>query len=267
MELLNEKEFETYVRRNYEFMFELENPNVSNELPGTCDVCQREAFLKVHSRSFQSPYNYVIDKLPRFMTFVIECPQCRRLSFITTVELATDKTTVVKDDEGNEEEEMVKVYQFYKLFRLPIMEESFANKDIPNEYSSLKDTVSEASFCLSHSRNIAAAILFRRAIQILAKDVLGATGKTLQSQLDWLKTSKNKLGIDLADIFHENAQIIKDIGNQGAHPDDDVTLHNFSKKDADGLHDLFISIIHEIFVKPANDKALREELKKSRKLK
>ena len=74
------------------------------------------------------------------------------------------------------------------------------------------------------------------------------------------------MGIDLVDVFHDNAKIIKDSGNQGAHPDDDITLHVFTKEDAEGLHDLFISIVHEVFVKPAKIKSLQEELKKNRKL-
>jgi hypothetical protein len=263
MELLNEREFEEHIRRNYECFIELGTSDISSEFPGKCDICQRDAFLKVHSRTYQQAY-YRNDGLPLFVTFFIECPSCRRKSFIKTVQLTNEKPTGKKDEYGDDE--TITVYQYFKLFRLPTIEESFANKDIPVEYASLKDTVSEASFCLSHSRNIAAAILFRRAIQVLAKDILGASGKTLHLQLEWLKTNKNNLGIDLINVFHDNAKIIKDIGNQGAHPDDDTTLHNFTKEDADGLHDLFISIVHEIFVKPAKLKALQDDLKKSRKL-
>lgn len=263
MELLNEEEFEKYIRRNHDCIIELTNSEINSEFPASCDVCQRDAFLKVHNRTFQRAYQRD-EGLPRFVSFFIECPQCRRKSFLQTLEFQKHVTNGKKGKYG--EDAYDTIYQYFKLYRLPTMEESFANKDIPEEFVSLKDTVSEASFCLSHSRNVAAAILYRRAIQILAKDILGATGKTLFLQLEWLKSNKNKLGVDLAEIFHDNAKIIKDIGNQGAHPDDDITLHNFTKEDANGLHDLFISIVHEIFVKPAKMKALQEELKKSRKL-
>lgn len=264
MELFNEEEFEKYIRQNYECIIELNGPEISTEMSGTCDVCQRDAFLKIHSKTYQQAY-YRENGLPRFVTFLIECPQCRRKSFLKTVQFLTYKPTGKKDEDGEDENDVT--YQHFKLFRLPTIEESFVNKDIPEEYISLKDTVSEASFCLSHSRNISAAILFRRAIQVLAKEILGATGKTLHLQLEWLKTNKNKLNIDLVEIFHDNAKIIKDIGNQGAHPDDDITLHNFTKEDAEGLHDLFLSIIHEIFVKPTKLKAIQDELKLNRKLK
>lgn len=260
MELFDEDKFEEYIRRNFKSILEISSADYSSEGAGTCDVCQREAFLKIHSRSFTKG---LYDKeIPRFVVFFIECPKCRSKSFINTIQLTT--TRLVKDEEGDTSNE--NRFQFYQLYRLPTSEESFVNNDIPEEYVSLKDTVSEAVFCLLHGRNIAAAILFRRAIQILTKDVLGAKGDSLYKQLEWLKVNTNNLGITLIDVFHDNAKIIKDIGNQGAHPDNDVTLHNFTKEDADGLHDLFLSIIHEVFVKPAKLKALQDDLRKSRKL-
>jgi len=263
VELFDENEFSEYVRQNYQCLFETDNPFVESEISGTCDVCQREAFLKVHSSANQGIIGWNTG-MPTFVTYFIECPRCRRKSILTTVRLTKDQSAGKKDINGKNE--IKKMFQIFRLFRLPTGEEAFINKDIPAEYASLKNAVAEATYCLAHSKNIAAAILFRRAIQILTKDILGASGKTLHSQLEWLKVNKNKMGIDLVDVFHDNAKIIKDSGNQGAHPDDDITLHVFTKEDAEGLHDLFISIVHEVFVKPAKIKSLQEELKKNRKL-
>jgi hypothetical protein len=264
MELLNEEEFELYIKTNYECIVELKNEDIKTEMSGQCDVCQQHAFLKVHSRTFNSTYYSRSEIYPQLVNFLVECPNCRRLSFLLTVQFAQFTPTGTKDEYG--EDDFNTTYQFYKLCRIPTIEENFANKDIPDEYKSLKETIIEASFCLSHNRNIAAAILFRRAIQILAKDILGAIGKTLYLQLEWLKNNKNKLAIDLSAVFHDNAKIVKDIGNQGAHPDDDISLQIFTKDDANGLHDLFVSIIHEVFIKPEKMKAIQEELRKSRKL-
>jgi hypothetical protein len=256
MKLINEEEFRNYVRLNFEMIYESPASELKEqELPGKCDFCQKEAFLKIHALRYQQGY-YREDGVPYFVTFFIECPQCRRKSFIKTVQLQVYKPTGNKDAYG--EDETSAVFQFFKLFRLPSAEESYENKDIPEEYVSLKATVTEASFCLSHSKNIAATILFRRALQILAKDVLGAPGTTLNSQLNWLKTNPNALGIEIGAVFHDNAEIIRKIGNQGAHPDEDATLHNFTKEDAEGLHDLFISIIHELFISPAKLKAIQD---------
>lgn len=259
MELINENEFENYIKENYECIYESESSYVSDEAPGTCDSCKRDVFLKIYARSYNQPYD---NELPKFINIFIECPSCRRKSFLQTVQFIEQKSLI-----ENNSTKYQYTYRLYKLYRLPVSGENYINKDIPNKYVSLKKTAIEADYCLSNSKFLASAILYRRAIQILAKDVLGSKGNTLFKQLEWLKTNENLLKIDLSEIFHDNVKIIKDIGNQGAHPDDDITLHDFTKDDAFGLHDLFISIIHEIFVKPEKMKALQEELKKNRKLK
>lgn len=261
MKLIDKNEFEEYIKNNYECILESNETSLSQELSGTCDSCKRDVFLKVYSKTYEQPY-YSDDGLPRFVNIYLECPSCRRKSFIQTVQFVEQKA--IKEGASTHYEY---TYRLYKLYRLPVSGENNINEDIPKQYSSLIKTSNEADYCLSNSKFIASSILFRRAIQILAKDVLGAKGKTLFKQLEWLQSNENLLKIDLTEVFHDNAEIIKDVGNQGAHPDDDITLHDFTKDDAYGLHDLFLSIIHEIFVKPAKMKALQDELKKNRKLK
>ncbi len=102
---------------------------------------------------------------------------------------------------------------------------------------------------------------------MIAKNVLGAKGKTLFNQLEWLKENANLLNIDLTELFHDNSQLIKDVGNQAAHPDDDITLQEFTKDDVNKLYDLFLIIVNEIFIKPEKIKKIQEELKEKRKLK
>jgi hypothetical protein len=264
MELLNLEEFEKYIRTNFDLILETKTTEFNSELGSHCDSCQRDVFMKIHSRMYNQTY-YRENTIPDFMTYFMECPGCKRKAFIKTVRLGIHKPTGKKDEDGEDETDFY--FQHYRLFRLPEREEGYINKDIPKEYESLKNTVNEANFCMTNSKSLSAAILFRRAIQILVKDILGGLGKNLFLQLEWLKNNKNKLGIDLTEVFHENSKIIKDIGNQGAHPDDDISLHNFTKQDAEGLHDLFLSIIHEVFVKPIKLKAIQDELKQNRKLK
>ena len=261
MKLIDLDEFEEYIKNNYECILESSEYSISEEVSGTCDSCKRDVFLKIYSQKFNRPY-YSDNGLPSFINIYLECPSCRRKSFIQTVQFVEKKTI-----QTGQSAHIEHTYRLYKLYRIPVTGENYINEDIPKQYTSLRKTANEADYCLSNSKFIASAILYRRAIQILAKEVLGGKGKTLFNQLEWLQSNVNLLKIDLTEIFHDNVKIIKDIGNQGAHPDDDITLHEFTKDDAHGLHDLFISIIHEIFVKPAKMKALQEELKKSRKLK
>lgn len=259
MKLINEKEFEEYIKINFECIYEANRSLVPSEIPGICDSCGRDVFLKIYSKSYDKPYSD--DRIPEFINIYFECPSCRRKSFINSVQFIEQKAVQNGNSTSYEY-----TYRLYKIYRLPVSDENYINEDIPSKYSSLRKTATEANYCLSNSKYIASAILFRRAIQILVKDVLGSKGNSLYKQLEWLKTNENILDINLTEVFHDNMKIIKDIGNQGAHPDDDITLHDFTKDDANGLHDLFISIIHEIFVKPAKIKSLQDELKRSRKL-
>ncbi len=262
MELFNSEEFEKYVRTNYKLLFTLSpEQNYQTEFGGKCDACQKDAFLKIHDRAYNTP-KFRQNPATQFTIFFIQCPSCSRLSFLHTVSFMTYK----QDEDGDETDDHV--YEYYQLYRIPVIEETYSAKHIPNtkENKTLIETVSEASFCLANGKYTSATIMFRRAIQVIAKQ-LGAKGKTLFNQLEWLKNNENNLKIDLTDVFHDNAKIIKDIGNQGAHPDDDVDLHSFTHEQANGVHDLFLHMTYEVFMKPAKMKALQEELKKERKLK
>ena len=204
MDLINAKEFEEYIIENYNCIFEGEDSSISQELAGICDSCQRDVFLKVYSREFQIPYSTETN-FPRFVNVFIECPSCRKKSFLQAVQFVEQIVNKI----GNSRTYKY-IYRLYKLYRIPVSNEHYINGDIPNEYISLRKTATEADYCLGNSKFIASAILFRRAIQILAKDVLGGKGNTLFKQLEWLKTNENAFKIDLSEMFHENAKIIKD---------------------------------------------------------
>ena len=255
MELLNEKEFEKYVRDNYKVILSNDSSSIGETQSGHCDFCQKDAFLRIGSRWHDSPYSR--GNLPTFVTFFIQCPSCHRQSFIMTVVLARlDK----ESGRGNY------IYDHYKIYNLPTQESQFETKDIPEKYELLKKTVLEAKYTLQHGQFMSATIMFRRALQILAKNILGAKGGTLYKQLEWLKTNENGLKVNLTELFHDNSTLIRKVGNQGAHPDDDTELQEFSEEDANAVHDLFIILVNEIFVLPAKMKAMKEELTKRRKL-
>ena len=268
MKTFDSEAFEQYLDTNYPKVFESPDYDISRdlgELEQICSACQRHVFFKFSARYSSRNQYGPSDDLPNFITILFDCPNCRSKAFHQYI--VTQVRKVVEDEDGDEDFESV--YRFHRLYRLPTGDEHFTNTEIPEEFPTLKTTVQEALFCLSHSRNIAAVILFRRAIQMICKEILGAPGgrTTLHNQLAWLKANENKLKINLDEVFHDNAAIIKEMGNQGAHPDDNVELHDFTKQDAEDLHNLFVSVIHEIFTKPARIKAMQEELRARRKLK
>jgi hypothetical protein len=259
MQLFDKEEFENYIKSNYEPLNIEVRHLQSDKISQTCDNCQAKIFLRLNSY-YQNP-GYIPFDIPDFETAYVECPNCGARSFIQLVVLSED--TGKRAANNN----IIYKYLHYILYRLPEMEIKYEIKNIPIQYPTLINTVNEALFCMGHGKNVSAAIMFRRALQILAKDVLGGQGKTLYHQLEWLKENGNFLKIDLSELFHENSQLIKDVGNQASHPDDDITLHDFSKEDVDNLYDLFLIIINEVFIKPEKLKQIKEELKEKRKLK
>jgi hypothetical protein len=277
MSLLNEKEFTSYIRSNYPKIYETEKwTDFSSEIDGFCNNCRRDVFFKIHSKIYQESYYYRHNNdLPSLVTYFIECPKCFKKRFIQFILIEVRETfdkagNIVERIEEEDDEDLYTTkihYELFKLYTLPTQEESFGLKDIPNEYLTLKQSVSEAMFTMIHGKFISSAIMFRRALQIIAKDILGAKGRTLHSQLEWLKTNKNLLSIDLTELFHDNGKLIKDVGNQGAHPDEDVELQTFNEADVNALHDLFLVIVNEIFIKPEKLKSIQAELINNRKLK
>lgn len=264
MELFNEQEFNIYIQSNLRKIYEADKmDDFSDGFDGFCENCQRDVFFKIHARNFQHS-GYSHSNLPYFVTYFVECPRCGRKCFKQYVRI---NVSVAVNKDENDNLEYKNHYELYYLYSIPTKDDSFASKDIPDNYKTLKESLSEAMFTMTHGKNIASAIMFRRALQIIAKEVLGAKGKTLFNQLEWLKQNKNLLEIDLTSLFHDNSKLIKDVGNQGAHLDEDIELHNFTEADVNALHDLFLVIVNEIFIKPKQLKAIQADLIKNRKLK
>ncbi len=256
MELLNQSEFEKHVRENFRVILTNNSGSISEDFSGHCDNCQKDVFLRIGSR--WQTHVFGTNLPPSFTTFFIQCPKCLKQSFIQSVVISRAVT-----NGGSTKYE----YDYFKLYQLPTQELNFETKDIPEEFPLLKKTVLEAKFSLSNSQFMSATMMFRRGLQILAKQILGAKGKDLYKQLEWLQSNPNKLNVNLTELFHDNSDLIRKVGNQSAHPDDDEDLHEFTEEDANALHDLFLLLINEVFVLPAKLKALKAELAERRKLK
>lgn len=259
MELFSQQEFENFVKTNFLLLYKGRERHLqSDRIPAHCNYCKRDVFLKLNSYYQTSRFD-ISNGLVDFEVVYSECPNCERRAFIICV--------VLKEQIESIEPFPVYNYNHYELYRLPEKEIKYETSTIPSEYTTLISSVNEALYCMNHGKLVSAAFMFRRALQIISKDVLGAKGRTLYEQLEWLKSNSNLLNIDLTELFHDNSKLIKDIGNQAAHPDDDITLHEFTNKEVDQLHDLFIIIVNEIFIKPEKIKQIQEELKNKRKIK
>ena len=104
------------------------------------------------------------------------------------------------------------------------------------------------------------------ALQIITRDILGAKPDSLANEIKSLIGVKNKLGITLINDFSENSYIVKECGNQGAHPDKDPDLLDFAPEDARNLYNIFLEIVSDLFVAPIAAKKAREDLLNKRKI-
>ncbi|WP_312312219.1 DUF4145 domain-containing protein [Empedobacter brevis] len=252
MKLFDREEFKKYIKDNYTIIAYNDSVYYNKDISEFCSHCERDVFLRIKSHAYIDRYS---DNFPDFSISHVQCPNCYKESFFQTIAFK-EKSNTNSDF----------VFNFYKLLELPFQDNNFEIKDIPEEHSLLKKTIIEAKFNLDNSQYMSSAMMYRRGLQILAKQVLGAKGKTLFNQLNWLKDNQNILNIELSELFHDNSNLIREVGNQSAHPEEDEELHEFTKEDAFALHDLFLILVNEIFVLPEKLNAMKNELKNRRKL-
>ena len=112
---------------------------------------------------------------------------------------------------------------------------------------------------------LAAAAMFRRALQVITRDILGAKHGNLGVELNEL-IGKTYNGVVITKNFAEVGYIIKEAGNQGAHPDKDPDLLEFTAEDALDLRDIFMELVSDLFVVPAAAAKSKAEFLARRKI-
>ena len=263
MELFDPSNFNLFVSHNYKLISNQGIPETGlQDVSVFCNTCGVDVYAKVKLCSFTQTLPDVrtmnMPSCPIFYIIIYECPKCHKRSY------ALIAYFVLTTHTGGNGKRFT--YESYLITSIPLEEENPAVINIPSEHILLVKTIKEAIYDLEHGQYISSAIMYRKAIQILAKTILGAKGGRLIDQLKWLEKNPNTLGIDLTDLFHENADLIREVGNQAAHPDLDPDLYEFTKEDAFALHNLFNEINSELFIKPAALKKIKEDLKNRRKL-
>ncbi|HUC01361.1 MAG TPA: DUF4145 domain-containing protein [Candidatus Paceibacterota bacterium] len=260
--MITETDYSNYIIENF--------PDVTDQfsdrdhISGLCTNCGREVAFDITSYGVsyvnlppvfpeEPPQKMAAGNRPRTIMFRCPIKGCGHLKLWVVVELELLK-------EGSKKSER----HTYLLNSIPNENEEI--EGVPNDPPQLKAAYKEAIRCLNANAPMAAAAMFRRALQVITRDILGAKPGKLANELKELKGSTNPLGIALTNDFSQNAYILKEAGNQGAHPDDDLDLLSFDPEDAEYLHQLFAEVVAEIFVAPAAAKKAREGFLKKRKI-
>ncbi len=137
--------------------------------------------------------------------------------------------------------------------------------EIPPNPPELRIAYKQAVRAMDANAHIAAAAMFRRALQIITRNILGATPGNLGVELREVVGHEFN-GVTIENNFVDVGYIIKEAGNQGAHPDQDPDLLNFTAEDAEDLQKIFMELITDLFVVPEAVKKTREEFLKRRKI-
>lgn len=92
--------------------------------------------------------------------------------------------------------------------------------ELPEEPPALRIAFRQVVRAMDANAHLAAAAMFRRALQVITRDLLKAKPGTLGSELNQV-VGKQFNGGTITQNFGDNAYIVKEAGNQGAHPDRD----------------------------------------------
>jgi hypothetical protein len=240
---LGDEDFAKYVASHY--------PDVTDQILGQahivnhCHTCNRGMGLQILVvDTAMKPTQYGREEDFSFpYTAMLRCPVCMR----HTIWILYRINKIVENEYRA---------SIYRIAAIP-SEGKHDIPELPEKPEALRAAYTEAICCLRNNCPMAAAAMFRRALQIITRDILGAKVGTLASELASLEKKPNKLGITLSKSFSTNGYIIREVGNPAAHPDSDTDLLDFTHDDAQNLYEIFLEVVAELFITPAAAQATK----------
>jgi hypothetical protein len=185
-------------------------------------------------------------------TYLFRCPVCK-----------TFKQWIVYTCEFKSSDQKYKT-RYYRVTSVPNdgLEEI---EELPDTPPSLRTAYKQAIRAMDANAPLAAAAMFRRALQVITRDLLGARHGNLAAELNEV-VGRTYNGGTVTSSFGNIGYIIKEAGNQGAHPDEDPDLLEFTQQDAEDLQRIFMEMVSELFVIPVATKKARDEFLARKKI-
>jgi hypothetical protein len=186
-------------------------------------------------------------------TYWFSCPVCKAFKqwIVFRIQLPTG-------EQGKLE------YHYFRLTSLP--SEGLEDIDeLPTDPPSLRTAYRQAIRAMDANAHLAAAAMFRRALQVITRDLLGAKPGNLANELNAV-VGKTYNGVVVKNNFAKVGYIIKEAGNQGAHPDQDPDLLEFTWQDAQDLREIFLELVRDLFIVPAVVQKAKDEFLARRKI-
>jgi hypothetical protein len=222
----------------------------------SCPRCKVVRGFQVTSRSLSREYDnryqkfFVDSDAP--ITYYFRCPVCTAFKQWIVFEL-------VWSDESEQNQK-----HYFRVTSLP--SEGLEDiEELPNEPPSLRTAYRQAVRAMDANAHLAAAAMFRRALQVITRELLSAKPGNLVSELKQC-VGKKYNGVTITADFAEIGYIIKEAGNQGAHPDSDPDLLDFTPQDAADLQRIFMELVSELFIAPLAMQKAKAEFLARRKI-
>jgi hypothetical protein len=153
------------------------------------------------------------------------CPRCKNILVGKADQIGFEGINDDQDRWSN----VIRVY--------PNPRKTFQSRRIPR---SAKESLSDADLSLQANANIAACVMFGRALEAVCKDALGTTKITLAKGVDMLKEK----GI-IDSRLYDWSQQLRAFRNLAAHADTDVS--SISRRDAEDLQSFVYAIIEYVY--------------------
>lgn len=259
-ELLDQYILDNYIDVTNEF-------DDKNHHTGFCSNCKKTVGFQIIERHVAkcnvrpSMYSesYDSDFTPPYSIY-FRCPICKLFKVWIVFERRLKEERTVNGE--------IKIYGVDHIFRVTSLPNEGTQDipELPENPPSLRKAYKEAIRCMDANCFLASAAMFRRVLQIITRDILGAKPASLANEIKSLIGVKNKLGITLTNDFSKNSYIVKECGNQGTHPDKDPDLLDFTPEDAQNLYNIFLEIVSDLFVAPIAAKKAKEDLLNKRKI-
>jgi hypothetical protein len=185
-------------------------------------------------------------------TYYFRCPVCR-----------TFKQWIVFNVQLKDAEEKYRDH-YFRVTSIP-SEGLEQIAELPENPPALRKAYREAIRSMDANAHMAAAAMFRRALQVITRNILGAKPSTLANELTEV-VGKTYNGATIRNNFANVGYIIKDAANQAAHPDRDPDLMDFTPQDAEDLQKIFMELVSELFIIPEVTKKARADFLARRKI-
>lgn len=252
------EEQKTYIKENYPEVTDSRIDDNHWDLHCTnCDVVRGFQVIQRGNTTQEARYsdNYSIDfNAPQ--TIYFRCPVCHTYKLWILLRIA-------ENEMGQDGKEHY-ITRLYKITSIPSEGIEDIN-ELPEEPKALRIAYKQAIRAIDANAHIAAAAMFRRALQIITREILKVKRGNLADELK-LAVGMKYNGTTITKDFSDIAYIIKEAGNQGAHPDEDADLLDFTPQDAEDLQKIFMELVSDLFVIPEVVKKAKVDFMQRRKI-